>query len=74
MYRLIVEPALLPPQFFFVSDEAVVATEIVLSPYGGRNIGAARDSFNYHLSAMRQCIERAFGLLTHLLEASLSSP
>lgn len=30
----------------------------------GRCLGLWKDSFNYHLSAMRQVIERAFGLLT----------
>ena len=54
----------LPPQYYFICDEAVPANEFVLSPFGGRNIGTWRDSFNYHLSSMRQSIERAFGLLT----------
>jgi DDE superfamily endonuclease len=58
-----VSKGLLPRQYFLISDEAVVADEWVLSPYGGHNLGTWRDSFNYHLSAMRQCIERAFGLL-----------
>jgi hypothetical protein len=53
----------LPHRFFFACDEAVPADEWVLTPYGGRGLGAWKDSFNYHLSAMRQTIERAFGLL-----------
>ena len=60
----VVAPNLLPPQYYIICDEAVSSTETVLSPYSGRNIGLWRDSFNYHLSAMRQCIERAFGMLT----------
>ena len=56
-------------QYYFFSDEAVSANECVLSPYKGRNIGHTgprRDSFNYHLYAMRQTIERAFGILLML--------
>jgi hypothetical protein len=37
------------------------STEQILFPFEGRGIGVWRDSFNYHLSAMRQCIERAWG-------------
>jgi hypothetical protein len=54
----------LPPQFYIISDEAITTTNQVLSPWSGRGLGDWKDSFNYHLSAMRQCIERAFGLLT----------
>jgi DDE superfamily endonuclease len=64
VFQSIVVRKLLPPQYYFICDEAVSANEFVLSPYGGRNIGVWRDSFNYHLSSMRQSIERAFGLLT----------
>lgn len=64
IYRTVVEPGLLPAQYYIICDEAVSADESVLSPFGGRGLGKWRDSFNYHLSAMRQCIERAFGLLT----------
>jgi len=55
---------LLPKCYFAIGDEIFNCNEFMLTPYGGRNIGAARDSFNYHLSRMRQCIERAFGILT----------
>ena len=64
LFQSVVVRDRLPGQYYFVCDEAVSANECVLSPYGGRNIGPWRDSFNYHLSAMRQTIERAFGLLT----------
>jgi len=50
--------------YFAIGDEIFNCNEIMLTPYGGRNIGVWRDSFNYHLSRMRQCIERAFGILT----------
>jgi len=63
-YNEVIATDRLPSQFYLVSDEAVSSTEYVVSPYSGRSIGLYRDSFNYHLSAMRQCIERAFGLLT----------
>ena len=34
------------------------------TPWSGHNLDEWKDAFNYHLSAMRQCIERAFALLT----------
>ena len=55
----------LPLQYFFVGDEAFSCTEQLLVPYSGRGLGTWKDSFNYHLSSMRQCIERAFGLMVH---------
>jgi hypothetical protein len=64
IYTDIISDNLLQEKYFFISDEAISSTEQILSPFGGRGIGVWRDSFNYHLSAMRQCIERAFGILT----------
>lgn len=46
-----------------VLDEAYPNTEQELSPYRGRNLDLWKDSFNFHLSMHRQCVERAFGLL-----------
>jgi hypothetical protein len=53
----------LPAKYYAVGDEAFVNTNNFLCPFPGRNIGVYKDSFNYHLSSMRQCIERAFGVL-----------
>ena len=64
LFQEVIVKEKLPPQYYFICDEAVSSNEFVLSPFGGRNIGTWRDSFNYHLSSMRQSIERAFGLLT----------
>jgi DDE superfamily endonuclease len=64
LFQEVVVKKKLPPEYYFICDEAVPANEFVLSPFGGRNIGTWCDSFNYHLSSMRQSIERAFGLLT----------
>jgi hypothetical protein len=36
----------------------------LLVPYAGRSLGVWKDSFNSHLSAMRQCVERSFAILT----------
>ena len=52
----------LPRQYYIVCDKPVSCTNEVLSPYGGRQLGTSMDSFNYHLSSMRQCIERSFGI------------
>jgi hypothetical protein len=64
IFKDVVEKGFLPKKFYIICDEALSATETVLSPFAGCHIGKWRDSFNYHLSCMRQCIERAFGILT----------
>ena len=53
----------LPSWAHIVLDEAYTNTRQELSPYRGRNLDVWMDSFNYHLSLHRQCIERAFGIL-----------
>ena len=50
--------------YYIIGDEAFVNSEHLLTPWSGTGLGVWKDSFNYHLSSMRQCIERAFGLLT----------
>lgn len=62
--KLLLETGRLPRQYFFVADEAFTNTNQLLVPYSGHGLGPWKDSFNYHLSVMRQCIERAFALLT----------
>jgi hypothetical protein len=54
----------LPPQYFIIGDEAFTNTQQFLSPWSGRGLPRYKDSFNYWLSHSRQCIERAFGMLT----------
>lgn len=61
--REVIDKNRLPPNYFFICDEALECTESVLTPFSGTGLGPWMDSFNYHLSSMRQCIERAFGLL-----------
>eukprot|EP00187_Rhodella_violacea_P010368 CAMPEP_0174912604 /NCGR_PEP_ID=MMETSP0167-20121228/79870_1 /TAXON_ID=38298 /ORGANISM="Rhodella maculata, Strain CCMP736" /LENGTH=685 /DNA_ID=CAMNT_0016157263 /DNA_START=155 /DNA_END=2213 /DNA_ORIENTATION=- len=53
----------LPDWAHIVLDEAYANRPQELSPYRGRNLDIWRDSFNYHLSLHRQCVERAFGIL-----------
>jgi DDE superfamily endonuclease len=53
----------LPSDFFLIGDEAFSCTNQMLSPYPGTGLLRFEDSFNYHLSKCRQCIERAFGML-----------
>ncbi len=60
----IIEDNKLLKEYFIIGDEAFSNTDQVLSPWPGRGLGHWKDSFNYHLSSMRQCIERAFGILT----------
>jgi hypothetical protein len=54
----------LPIWAHLVLDEAYPCTEQELSPHKRVKINEIwKDSFNYHLSLQRQCIERAFGIL-----------
>lgn len=55
---------LIPSKYFFIGDEAFNNGPQFLVPYSGSGISSEKDSFNYHLSALRQCIERAFDVLT----------
>jgi hypothetical protein len=64
MHQLIEIERRLPPQFFLIGDEAFICSNQLLVPYSGRGLGIWKDSFNFHLSVMRQCIERAFAILT----------
>ena len=50
-------------KYYLISDEALPVSNQLLIPYGGSKLDAVKDCFNYHLSAMKQCIERAFGIL-----------
>ena len=58
------EAGKLPIEYYVVGDEAFSNTLQFLVPWAGRGLPADKDSFNYHLSSMRQCIERAFAILT----------
>ena len=49
---------LLPSDYVIIGDAAFTNSGQVLSPWPGQGLGIYKDSFNYHLSAMRQCIER----------------
>ncbi len=53
---------MLPPTYFGVGDDAFVNSDTLLTPWSGRGLTMFQDSFNYHLSSMRQTIERAFGM------------
>lgn len=63
--KKLIDEGRLPPKYFIIGDEAFICTNQVLVPYSGRGLGPWKDSFNYHLSAMRQCIERSFALLVN---------
>ncbi len=62
--RILFDDKALPKPNYVIGDEAFTNLEQFLVPWSGRGLGPWRDSFNYHLSSMRQCIERAFGILT----------
>lgn len=52
----------LPTGYYGIGDEAFICTDTLLTPWSGRGLEQNKDSFNFLLSAMRQCIERAFGV------------
>jgi hypothetical protein len=62
--KQLVDEGRLPPDFFFIGDEAFQNTDQFLVPYGGHGLGPWKDAFNYLLSRMRQVIERSFGIMT----------
>ena len=62
--KLLMEQGRLPLPYYFIGDEAFTNSAQLLTPWSGHGLDTWKDSFNYHLSSMRQCIERAFGLLT----------
>jgi hypothetical protein len=55
----------LPAWAHVVLDSAFACTEQELTPWSrGRNaMTKGKDTFNYYLSAQRQCVERTFGIL-----------
>ena len=66
LYREVLGKDRLPVKYYFVGDEAFVNTNNFLSPWPVTELNGERDGFNYHLSSsMRQCIERAFGILVN---------
>jgi hypothetical protein len=62
--KRVLDEGRLPDKYFVIGDEAFVNTPQFLVPWSGRGLGPWKDAFNYFLSFARQCIERAFGLLT----------
>jgi hypothetical protein len=60
-----VDDKLLPIRYFLIGDDAFVCHNQFLTPYSDTGLNCWKDSFNYYSSSMmRQCIERAFGMLT----------
>src|SRR5690606_8592092 len=55
---------LLPKEYYVIGDDAYEASSQFLTPWPGRRLSPEKDSFNYHLSQMRQVVERSFGMLT----------
>jgi hypothetical protein len=57
---------MLPKPYYFIGDEAFSNTDQFLVPWSKSSTcsDVYKDSFNYHLSSMRQCIERSFAMLT----------
>ena len=66
-------PIQLPCGYYGVGDDAFVNCTTLLTPWSGTQLTVYQDSFNYHLSAMRQCIERAFGIYMRRCKSILNS-
>jgi hypothetical protein len=64
VYRDIIAANKLPPEHYIAADEGLECTETVLTPYSGIHLEPVLSAFNFYLSSMRQCIERAFGMMT----------
>jgi hypothetical protein len=52
-------PKRLPSKYFAIGDDAFTNTNNFLTPFSGRNIGIEKDSYNYHISAMRQSLSQS---------------
>jgi hypothetical protein len=63
LYKEVFAKKRLPKKYFNIGDDGFVNTNNFLTPLYGHSVTTYQDSYNYHLSAMRQCIERAFGIL-----------
>jgi hypothetical protein len=59
-YTDIIAKQLLPPKFFYIGDKEFVNTNNFLTPIGGNFLTPSEDGFNYHLSRMRQNVERVW--------------
>ncbi|CAM9836045.1 unnamed protein product [Ectocarpus sp. 4 AP-2014] len=57
----------LPAGFHIIGDAAYPIGEKLLTPYPGRQLPAAEDSSNFHLSQLRVKIEQSFGVLVSTL-------
>jgi hypothetical protein len=55
--KKILDDNMLPYPFYFIGDEAFQCTNSFLVNWGGHNVGVWKDSFNFHLNVMRQCIK-----------------
>lgn len=49
--------------YCFIADEAYPLKDILMRPYGGRNLDSSKRIFNQRLSRARECVECAFGIL-----------
>ena len=63
VYREVIAKNKLPRNYYFIGDEGFVNTKNFLTPYPGQHLSLYEDSFNFHLSRMRQSIEIAFGVM-----------
>jgi hypothetical protein len=63
LYKDVFSQKRLPNKYFAIGDDGFVNTNNFLTPLCGNSVTTYQDSYNYHISAMRQCIERAFGIL-----------
>jgi hypothetical protein len=62
--KKLLEEGRLPPEYYFIGDEAFQCTQQFLVPWSGHGLPVDKDAFNHNLSSSRQVIECAFALLT----------
>jgi hypothetical protein len=56
--KLLIDQGRWPDGYYVLGDEAFSCMDYFLVPWGGSGLGVANDTFNFHLSARRQTIER----------------
>ena len=52
------------PEYYIIGDEVFNYSDQLLTLRSGYGLDQWKDSFNFHLSSMQQCSERAFARLT----------
>lgn len=64
IFQKLPDPSFLPPKYHIMGDNAYPNSSFLITPFRDNgHLSPEKSRFNTSLSAIRQCIERAFGML-----------